>query len=132
MLMVHLSDQHLSPTGYVVFPGSKKTLHSVKDTGMPLEFIAKGTVMQMALNLSVFKLREDIVYENANINTFACDTLIQGRNKKYFPGKDIKKEWLDMDHVAHMLKYFGRGENRPVNGSYFGLVPHKKGKYVMP
>jgi len=24
----------------------------------------------------MYKIREDIVYENANINTFTCDTLI--------------------------------------------------------
>ena len=76
MLMVHLADRHLSPVGLVIFPGSKQALYGDQKEGTPLMHIAKGTVMQMSLNLSMYKIREDIVYENANINTFTCDTLI--------------------------------------------------------
>ena len=72
---MHLADNHLSPTGLVMFPGSKKVLIGDRESS-PMECVAKGTVMQQALNLSVHKLREDIVYENATIATFACDNLI--------------------------------------------------------
>ena len=75
------------------------------------------------MNLSVNKLREDIVYENANINMFICDKLIQDRNKELYPGKKYEKEWVQMEHVGQMFKYFATGDNRPVNGSYFDLEP---------
>jgi len=88
MLMVHLANDHVAPTGYIMFPGNKNALHGDPEKGMPMEYIAKGTVMQMATNLSVYKLREDIVYENCNVNTFACQTLIQPRNKENFQAKD--------------------------------------------
>lgn len=74
--MVHLSDQHLSPTGWIMFTGNKNAMHGLKEAA-PLEHVAKSTVMQQALNLSVNKLREDIVYENVNVNTFICTRLIQ-------------------------------------------------------
>ena len=93
------------------------------NVGTPLEKIAKGTVMQQALNLSVLKMREDIVYENTNINTFVCDTLIQPRNQDMYPGKDVRKDWNSMENVAKMLKYWATGENRPINGSYWKLLP---------
>ena len=88
--------------------------------------------MQQALNLSVFKLREDLVYENANINIFACSRLHQKQNFEYFSRRD-KQNLLNVEKVAHMFKYFGAGENRPVNGTPFGLVPQdKEGKILMP
>ena len=68
--------------------------------GTQLEKIAKGTVAQQALNLSMHKMREDIVYENSNVNTFICDRMVQSRNKTFFPGKDVNKEWIKMEHVA--------------------------------
>ena len=38
-----------------------------------------------------------------------------------------------MSQVAHMLKYWAAGENRPVNGTVVELENQgKKGKYVMP
>ena len=52
MLMVHLADNYLSPTGFMIFNGSKNVLKGEKQAA-PLEHIAKGTVMQMSLNLSV-------------------------------------------------------------------------------
>jgi len=76
MLMVHACNEHTSPTALIMFPGSKAALHGNHKQALPLEIIAKSTVMQMALNLSIFKLREDIVYENCRVTTFACDTLI--------------------------------------------------------
>ena len=80
MLMVHLADTFLSPTGLMIFNGTKNAMIGSKK-GAPLEHVAKGTVMQMSLNLSVNKLREDIVYENSCITTFACDNLMQERLK---------------------------------------------------
>lgn len=116
----------------MVFVGTKNTLHGLK-TGAPLEHIGKNVVLQAALNLSVNKLREDIVYENANVNMFICDKFIQDRNKEFYPGRKYVQEWLQMEHAGQMLKYFATGDNRPVNGSYFELEPQgKKGKYVMP
>ena len=46
--------------------------------------------MQQALNLSVNKLKEDIVYENTNINTFVFDKLLTERHKSYYPLTDYK------------------------------------------
>ena len=96
MLMVHLADRYLAPTGYMIFISSKNAMDHDPNVGTPLEKIAKGTVMQQALNLSVLKMREDIVYENTNINTFVCDTLIQPRNQEMYPGKDVRKDWNSM------------------------------------
>ena len=75
MLMVHLADNYLAPTGFMIFNGSKNVMNGDKKSA-PLEHVAKGTVMQLSLNLSVHKLREDIVYENSCITTFACDGLL--------------------------------------------------------
>ena len=75
MLMVHLADKHVSPTGWVMFTGNKNALHGLSNAAA-LEHVAKSTVMQQALNLSVNKLREDIVFENCNVNTFICTTLL--------------------------------------------------------
>lgn len=89
--------------------------------------------MQQALNLSIFKLREDIVYENARITTFACDQLIQERTKKLYPGRNVNKDFLDMKKVASMIKHWSAGESRPVNGTYFTFENMgKNGAYVMP
>lgn len=76
MLTVHLASDHLSPTGYVLFMGSENAISTDPKKGMPMEKIAKGTVMQQALNLSAHKVREDVIYGNTNINTFICKTLI--------------------------------------------------------
>ena len=133
MLMVHCADRHLASTGYVLFISTKDAMESSPKHGTPLEKIAKGTISQSALNLSLNKMREDLVYENSCINTFVCDRLIQPRNQKLYPGKDVRKDWLNMQKVAHMLKYFGTGENRPINGTYWYLVnANKKGTVVMP
>ena len=75
MLMIHLADNFLSPTGIMIFNGSKNAMIGSKKAA-PLEHIAKSTVMQISLNLSLHKLREDIVYENSCILTYACDTLM--------------------------------------------------------
>ena len=132
-LSVNLADNFLSPTGYIAFMGSKSTVVNNLQKSSPLERIGKGTVMQMALNLSVNKLREDVVYDNAIVNTIVCDGLLQDLNIKLNPGKNNKKELLDMDHLAYMLKYWTRGENRPVNGTYVELVPQgQNGEYVLP
>lgn len=45
ILQVHLADEHLAPTGFIMFPGSKKVLVGDKEA-LPMEHIAKGTVMQ--------------------------------------------------------------------------------------
>lgn len=133
--MVHLADKHLAPTGYIKFLATRGSLHGSKQSS-PLELVAKGTVMQMGLNLSVDKLREDIVYENANINFFICDRLKQERNEAYLPGAANIKErqsWISMEHAAHMFKYFGAGDNRPPNGTYYELRNEgRKGSYVTP
>jgi len=121
MLAVHLADRYLAATGYVLFIATKNALESSPKAGTPLEKIAKGTVAQQALNLSMYKMREDLVYENSKINTYICDRLMQERNVALFPGKDVKKEWIKMDQVAHMFKYFCSGENRPENGTYWYL-----------
>jgi hypothetical protein len=73
--MVHLASKHLSPNGYIVFNGSKNTLYGHK-LASPLENIAKGTIMQQALNLSLNKYHEEIVWDNTCVNTFVCETLI--------------------------------------------------------
>lgn len=109
MLLVHLADRWLCPTGYVVFNGSKAVKHGDVTNATPLHHVAKGTVMQMGLNLSVLKLREDIVYENTNINIYLCDTLKQTRNKELMRPTDYRKDALDMEHVAHMFKYWASG-----------------------
>ena len=120
-MMVHLASHHLSPNGYIVFNGTKNALYGLRQ-GSVLENIAKSTNMQMALNLSLNKYHEDIVWDNTCINTFICETLIQDRNIKMNPSVNHKKEWLDMKNVANMFKYWSIGENRPINGSYFGFV----------
>ena len=76
MLMTHLADKHLSANGIIVFNGSRETLLGGSKKALPMHQVAKGTVMQMGLNLSVYRLREDIVYENSYITMFACDTLL--------------------------------------------------------
>ena len=76
---------------------------------------------------------EDIVYGNTSITSFVSDTLIQPRNEINYLSTDVKEKGLDMQKVAHMLKYFGSGENRPVNGTYFGLKPESaKNRWLMP
>jgi hypothetical protein len=49
------------------------------------------------------------------------------------PSVNHKKEWINMKNVASMLKYWSAGENRPINGTYFGFDNQGKlGKFVMP
>ena len=91
--------------------------------------------MQQALNLSVNKFAEGVVWDNAIINTLACDTLIQDQNKKLFPAVNHAAEWTDMKHVAHIFKHWATGENRPINGSVYTLENQGSrvfGRYVMP
>lgn len=131
MLMVHLSDQHLSPTGFMMFCGSQNVLTGLKESA-PLEHIAKGTVMQQSLNLSVNKLREDIVYENTSITNFVFDKLLTERHMSYYPKTDYK-QWLKVELVAKMIKYWCVGDNRPINGTYFSFKPTgKRSDYIMP
>lgn len=85
------------------------------------------------MNLSIFKLREDIVYENATIATFACDNLYQKNTPKLYPGRSLKKEFFDMKSVAGMLKHWCTGESRPTNGTYFTFENMgRNGQYIMP
>jgi hypothetical protein len=52
---------------------------------------------------------------------------------KLNPSVNYRKEWMDMKNVAGMIKYWSTGENRPINGSYFGFInQRKKSKFVMP
>ena len=44
MLSVHLAEGHLSPTGYVLFVGSKDCLHGLSSETTPLENMAKSVV----------------------------------------------------------------------------------------
>jgi hypothetical protein len=130
--MVHLADNYLSPTGMMIFNGNKNVLNGDRKSA-PLEHIAKGTVMQLSLNLSVKKLKEDIVYENSCITTMACEPLIQDRLKALYPGRNYKKEFLDMKHVAHLMKFWAAGHNRPANGTVFSFETlGKNGQIIMP
>jgi hypothetical protein len=52
MLMIHLADNYLAPTGFMIFNGGKNAMIGDKKSA-PLEHVAKSTVMQMSLNLSV-------------------------------------------------------------------------------
>ena len=134
ILTVNLASKFLSPNGLIIFNGSKSVMHGLKNAA-PLEHIAKGTVMQQALNLSVNKFSEGVVWDNSVVNTFVCDNLIQDRNKAMFPAVNHATEWSDMKHVAHMFKYWAAGENRPINGSVYALENQGSrlfGRYVMP
>mmetsp|Transcript_18002 Transcript_18002/g.30651 ORF Transcript_18002/g.30651 Transcript_18002/m.30651 type:complete len:137 (-) Transcript_18002:19-429(-) len=132
MMAAHLASDFLSPTGYVLFTGSKEALHGNKKQPT-LEYVAKATVMQQALNLGVFKIREKVIYENAVVNVFACDRLQQARNQDLMPWVNYKKDWVKMELVAKMMKHWSVGENRPVNGTYFELYNFdKRGKVALP
>ena len=133
MLCVHLTEKFLSPTGYFLLVGNSPTLHGLSKETTPLENMAKSVVMQQAMNLSVQKIKEGLVYENAVINVYTCNRLAQEVNFKWLPYLNKKKDFLDMELVANMFKFFSRGENRPLNGTHFELeVFDKKGKILMP
>ena len=134
MLAVNLASKILSPNGYFLLVGDKKILHGGKKAAV-LEHVGKDVVMGTAVNLSVDKFKEGVVWDNSTINTFACSTLIQERTTTMDPAVNHKAEWLSMERAAHMLKYYASGENRPINGTVFGLVNkggRLTGRYVMP
>ena len=79
MLAVHLADAHLAPTGFFMLAGSRAALFGDRQAA-PLEHVAKSTVMQQATNLSMNKVREDLVYENSCMAVFVPDRLFQDRN----------------------------------------------------
>lgn len=134
MLSVHLASKFLSPTGLLVLSGSESVVHGGKKA-TPFEHIAKSVVMQQALNLSVDQMEEGLVWHNTNIISLALDKLIEDRTKALEPAINHDKEWLNVAHVAHMLKFWAGGENRPTNGSVVSLETHGSrfgGRYVMP
>lgn len=122
MLAVHLSDKHLSPCGFFMLVGSRPALFGDR-VAAPLEHVAKSTVMQQAINLSVNKIKEDLVYENSCMAVFVPDRLAQERNAEWFKKSKhdltYKKEWVPDDAVVNFLKYYAHGEQRPANGTYF-------------
>lgn len=86
--------------------------------------------MQAGLNLSIDKFKHDIIYENSVVNTFLLQTM-WSKNKEFeqeliklkylYPKIKAESSWLSMDQLAHMLKYFASGENRPLDGSIVGF-----------
>lgn len=134
MLSVHLASKFLSPNGFLALSGSEAVMHGLKKNAA-LQNVAKTVVMQQALNLSVDQMEEGLVWHNAHIVALALDTLIEDRTKATDPLLDHEKEWLSIPHVAHVLKHWAAGENRPANGTVVSLQTHGgrwTGRYVMP
>ena len=114
MLAVHLSDRHLSPNGFFMVCGSQAALLGQHKNASPLEHVAKHTVMQACVNLSVRKIQEDLVYENTCMTVFAPSFLDQERNqpfyKKHKHDKKSKNTTVPVQDVVKLLKFFAQGE----------------------
>lgn len=113
ILAVHLADKHLSPNGFFMVCGSKPVLLGEK-LAAPMEHVAKSAVMQAAVNLSVDKIKEDLVYEHTVMTAYVPDRLSQGRNidlfKKSKHDQTYKDMLIDNDDIANLLKLFAHGE----------------------
>ena len=134
MLSIQLATKFLSPNGLLALSGSEAAVHGM-DKASPLEMVAKQTVMQQAMNLSADQMEEGLVWHNAHIIALALDTLIEERTKELDSLVKHEREWPHIPHVAHMLKHWAAGENRPANGTVVSLGTHggrRTGRYVMP